>query len=311
MKVPKFSPLITIPVLFTLNFLAWLYIYDDYMMGWVIIYPIFMLVITAFTITAEIAFGKPKRYKYIGINVCVVLLLLVLAQRFIPMDKIEQGLRDNYYAHVNADVSLKAKDVAVKGNGVSIVARNFRENAAKDNPNSVDEFQVFKNEEVIDEITLEEAIKKIVAMMSVDKKALFNDVYFIDVRYAGLKQKGGALGLSFLQGHVYFKYNLSADENGFIWDQTGYKFAGLEMPHKENLFDEESNKKFKQMLIRGEKEQIIVVEIKVQGEKSQAITTLQNQGYELIAEDPVTVKIPFYQLANLAYEEYVEQLKIQ
>ena len=72
MRTPKFSRWVTIPVLTILNILAWLYIYDDYMMGWIVVYPLFMIVAAIFTIAAELAFGRDKKVKYIGINVCTV-----------------------------------------------------------------------------------------------------------------------------------------------------------------------------------------------------------------------------------------------
>lgn len=120
--------MVTIPTIFVLNFLAWLYIYDDYLVSWVVVYPLFMIVVIAFTITAELAFGRDRQFKYIGLNVCGILLLTILAQRFFPMDKVELNLRENHLGHIKADVTeLTPFDKAVRNKGFSIVVRDYDE----------------------------------------------------------------------------------------------------------------------------------------------------------------------------------------
>lgn len=311
MKLPRFSRWVTIPVLFILNFLAWLYIYDDYMMNWVIIYPLFMVIATAFTITAEMAFGKDRKFKYIGINICIVLLLLVLTQKYLPMEKIEAGLKNNYYGHIKADVTnLNVTDKAVRNNGLTIVARNFFENQELQ-LNDVERLEVYKNGKLIDEVTLEEAINKIQELIPSEKKGQYKNIFFHEVRYVGLKRKSGIISLKFTKGYVDFIYSLAADENGFIWEPARYKLGGLLLPRKDNLYGSETNEKIKDILIKGDREQVITVEIMVKGNQEGVIVDLKNLGYEVINSNPVTVKIPFYEIANLAHEEYIEKFEIK
>jgi len=311
MRFPKFSRWITIPVLIILNFLAWLYIYDDYMMGWVIVYPLFMVVATAFTIAAEVAFGKDRQVKYIGINICLVLLILIFAQKYFPMEQIEHNLRGNYYDHVQADVTqLAPTDKAVRINGFSIVARNYQDNI-NTQVNNADVLEVYKDENLIDKITVSEAAAKIQEIAPQENKAKYYSLLYNDVRYIGVKKKEGSISLVFAKGHVDFTYNLDANEKGFIWEPDKYKVGGLTLPAMEGLYGDATNKKIKNILIKGDKEQPITVEVTIQGDKGDAVKDLKNMGYEVLTEDTILVKIPFYEIANLAHQEYVQYFEIR
>ncbi|KJS87284.1 MAG: hypothetical protein JM58_04745 [Peptococcaceae bacterium BICA1-8] len=311
MKVPKFSRWITIPVLLILNFLAWLYIYDDYMMGWVIIYPLFIVVAAAFTTAAEVAFGKDKQVKYIGINICIILLLLVFAQKYFPMEQIENNLKNNYYDHVLADVvELAPTDKAVRINGLSIVVRNYQDNS-NTQVYKADALEVYKDGNLIDKITVSEAAAKIEEIVPLEKSAEYSTLLYNDVRYTGVKKKGGSINLVFAKGHVNFGYDLVANEKGFIWESDKYKFGGFTLPAMEGLYGDATNKKIKDILMKGDKEQLITVEVTIQGDIGEAVKSLKNMGYEVIAEDPISVRIPFYEIANLSHQEYVQFFEIR
>ncbi|NLW23631.1 MAG: hypothetical protein GXY91_00020 [Clostridia bacterium] len=309
MKVPRFSRNIMIPVLFILNLLAWLYVYDEYMMSWLFVYIIYMAVAIVFTISAQLAFGRNRNLKDIGINVCLVLLLLVLAQRFLPMDKIEQGLVDNYYGYIKIDADLAEDDKAVRSNDTTLVVRNYQEKA--EGSNQADKLEIFKEKKLIESITLSEAVDRISQLMTPLNQAEFNNIVVQDVRYVGVKKKGGLVSLIFEKGHVFFKYDLNFNENGFVWEKESYKFAGLKMPVRDDLYDEETNKIIKEILLKGDPEKFVKVEIVVTKSKEDVLAELKNLGYNVIAEEPLTVNIPFYEIANLAHEEYIKSFSIK
>jgi len=311
MKVPKFSRWVTIPVLVILNFLAWLYIYDEYMMSWVIVYPLFMLVAAAFTTAAEVAFGKDKQVKYIGINICIVLLLVIFAQRFFPMEQIEHNLKDNYFGHIQGDVTeLASTDKAVRVNSFSIVARNYQENL-ETHVNKASTLEAFKNGKLIEKITVSEAAAKIQEIAPQEKKADYYSVLHRDIRYVGLKKKGGNIYLVFNKGYVDFQYELAANEEGFIWNPQRYKLGGITFPKMEGLYGDETNKKIKDIILKGDKEQIITVEITSREDRGETIQDLRSMGYKITSEEPITVKIPFYEIANLSHQSYVKHFEIK
>jgi len=312
MKVPKFSRWVTIPALFILNFLAWLYIYDEYLMGWVVVYPLFMVVAAAFATAAEVAFGRDKQVKYIGINICVVLLLLILAQRYFPMEQMEHNLKENYLGHIKADVTdLTPNDKAVRINGFSIVARNYQENFNGQNINQAEILEVYKDGKLIDKITVSEAVQKIQEIAPQEKKGDYHTVLYSDVRYVGLKRKGGSVSLVFNKGYVDFKYYLTADKEGFIWNASNYTLGGISLPRMEGLYGDETNKKIKNILMKGDREGVITVELKTKVNKEETIENLKALGYEITNEEPLTVKIPFYEIANLSHQKFVEYFEIK
>ncbi|MFZ7103072.1 MAG: hypothetical protein ACOWWO_10540 [Peptococcaceae bacterium] len=310
MKVPKFSRWVTIPVLFILNLLAWLYVYDEYMMGWIIVYPLFMLAAAGFTIAAELAFGRDRKFKYVGLNICFVLLLLVLAQKYLPLDKIETNLQENYYGYLQADVSLDSADRAVRNGGYTIVARNY-ENISVPPGEISGKLEVYKNGRLLDQITLEDAAAKIRGLTAVRKQGEFQEIRFIDVRYVGVKRKGGALGLIFKKGYVDFRYNLAADGNGFIWDEEHYQVAGLTFPEMDGLYGDETNRRIKDILLKGDKEQLVNIELQIRNDKSSAKEELQRLGYGVISEEPLIIEVPFYEFANLGHLSFIKTLEIK
>ncbi|NLT95461.1 MAG: hypothetical protein GXW85_08020 [Clostridia bacterium] len=310
MKTPKFSRWVTIPAIFILNFLAWLYVYDDYMMSWIIVYPLFMVVAIAFTISAELAFGRDKKVRNIGINVGIILLLLIFAQRYFPMDQLESVLLDNYLAHIKADVQdLTPNDKAVRiEGGFSIVARNFEDNV---NGQAQTILEVHKKGKLIDQITVTQAIEKIQEIIPQEKKGDFDAFNYNEARYVGLRKKGGNLNFTFTKGYVTFKYQLDANEQGFVWDPERYKGAGLTLPPMEGLYGDETNKKIKDILVTGDLERAVEVEITVKGDTGDAVRSLEDLGYKIINEDPVTLQIPFYEIANVSRLEYVQHFEIR
>lgn len=311
MRLPKFSRWVTIPVLFILNFLAWLYIYDEYMMSWIIVYPLFILIATAFTISAELAFGKDRQIKYIGINICLVLLLLILAQKYFPMEKLEQNQRENYYGYIQADVNkLATRDKAVRINGFSIIAGNYRENAVS-RVNEADTLEVYKDGKLIEKIAVTEAVNKIQGIVPQKKKADYYTILYQDVRYVGVKKKGGSISLVFNKGYVDFKYELEANGEGFIWDAEKYKLGSITLPEKEGLYGDETNKKIKNIILKGDREQIVTVKVTSKGEKGETTEKIKAMGYKITSEEPLTVEIPFYEIANLSHQEYIEHFEIK
>jgi hypothetical protein len=282
------------------------------MMGWVFVYPLFMVVAAAFTITAELAFGRDNKVKYIGINVGIILLLLIFAQRFFPMEQFELGLKDNYLGHVKVDVQdLTPNDKAVRVNGVSIVARNLQEDQNGFQDNTETSIGVYKDGKVLDEITVSEAAEKIQKIIPPEKQGEFNGVDFREVRYVGFRKKGGTLDLTFNKGYVTFKYQLIANEQGFIWESERYKAAGITLPKMEGLYGDETNKKIKDIILKGDKEQIICVEITIEGDEDDALKDMEALGHKIISQKPVVVEIPFYEIANLSHLEYVQHFEIK
>lgn len=299
LRTPKFSRWVTIPVLTILNILAWLYIYDDYMMGWIVVYPLFMIVAAIFTIAAELAFGRDKKVKYIGINVCTVLLLFIFAQKFFPMEQVETGLKENYWGHIKADVTqLPANAKAIRTDGFSILSDS-------------NTLEVYKKGKLIDKITIPEAIEKIQQLIPQGKMGEYDTIVHRDVRYVGFKKKGGTLDLAFTKGYVEFRYELAANEQGFIWDGDKYRVGGITLANMEGLYGDETNKKIKKIILKGDLERIINVEITPKGTAEEAKDALAGLGYKIITEEPITVEIPFYEIANLSHEDFVQHFEIK
>ncbi|MFZ5943105.1 MAG: hypothetical protein ACOYVD_03275 [Bacillota bacterium] len=311
MKVPKFSRWITIPVLLLLNIGAWIYVYDDYLMGWVVVYPVFMLIAAGFTTAAELAFGRDRKFKYVGINICIVLLLFIFAQKYIPMEKIENGLLNNYYGHVYADAQgLNPADKAVRNHGYTIVARNFNENRDPQ-ANQVDILEAYKDGSLLDKVTLGDALAKVMEVVPKERQGEFSNIIFYDARYVGVKRKGGEINLLFQKGYVDFKYNLAADDGGFIWNSERYKFDGISLPAMEGLYGDETNQKIKEILMKGKAEQVISVQISVKGDQNAAMEDLKQLGYQITSVDPITVLIPFYEIANLSRVPHIKSFEIK
>lgn len=310
MKLPKFSRWITIPVLFFLNLLAWLYIYDDYMMGWLIVYPLFMAVALAFTIAGELAFGKDRKFKYIGINICIVLLLLIIAQKYLPMDKLEANLLKNYYGHIKADTTLNPSDKGVRKDGYTIVARDYGEDDQSAQDMDI-VLEVYKNGQCLDSIKVAKAVEKVQQFIPTTKQGEFTNLFFNETRYIGMKRKGGEIGLVFNKGYVDFIYKLTADSSGFIWDEKRYQVGSMTFPRMEGLYDDSTNRKIKDIFLKGDKEQLVDIELVIKGDKTAAIESLQNLGYEIISQEPLTVKIPFYEIANLGHQSFVDFFEIK
>jgi len=237
--------------------------------------------------------------------------VLIFAQKYFPMEQIENNLRNNYYGHVLADVvELAPTDKAVRINGLSIVVRNYQDNS-NSQVNKGNTLEVYKDGNLIDKITASEAAAKVKEIVPTEKSAEYYTLLYNDVRYVGVKKKEGSINLVFTKGHVDFKYDLAANEEGFIWGPDKYKFGGLTLPAMEGLYSEATNKKIKDILMKGDKEQPITVEVTIQGDKGEAVKDITDMGYVVITEDPVIVKIPFYEIANLSHQEYVQFFEIR
>lgn len=312
MRTPKIPNAILIPVLFLINIICWFYIYDDYNVNWVFIYPIYLILAIVFTFAAVFAFSKSKHNKGIILTAGITLLALFLVQRFMPMDNVEKRLVENYYGHLKQDVEiLNEQDKAIRSQKVSIVLRDFQED--KDGfAKQVDKIEVYDKQNCIASYTLEEIIAEIDKLIPQAKKGIYKNIQFTDVNYIGFKKRGAFVRVNYQKNHVFFSYLLEANKDGFIWNKENYFNSGFELATKEkpNLFSEKDNKLIQKNILKNKTEEIVNVQIEGIN-KDKLLNQLKKANYKIVSDEPIILEIPFYEIANLSYFKEIIKMELK